>query len=144
MLTKSKYHKEYTKHQIDYGYHYMLIELADANAPVWLCELFKLAWEDFESNKFSYDGATFVKERSEKTLFEVASFIHDWLNALGYVSYAVDDLFLEIMRILNYPKRKLIVRWWLTRLTFLNKLRHKYYLKDYKGNFPYKLLLNQT
>ena len=31
---------------------------------------------DFDAGNFSYDGATFVRERS-KSLFEVAAFIHD-------------------------------------------------------------------
>lgn len=65
----------------------------------WNHPLHKLLFKaiaDFEAGKFSYDGATFVRERS-KSLFEVAAFIHDWCNAMGYVSYAVDREMFDIM-----------------------------------------------
>ena len=53
---------------------------------------------DFEAGKFSYDGATFVKERS-KSLFEVAAFIHDWRNAMGYVGKQIDQEMFDIFQI---------------------------------------------
>lgn len=79
---------------------------------------------DFESGKFSYDGATFVKERS-KSLFEVAAFIHDWRNAMGYVGKKIDKEMFDVMNLLNYPTSLVIWRFAWTRLTFINVWRHK-------------------
>lgn len=110
------------------------------NAPEWLCNLFSRAWRDFEGGKFSYDGATFVRERSEKTIFEVGAFIHDWLNSNGIVSYTADALMLRIMKILNYPKHLIFWRWFWTRFTLLNIIRHQ--IKGtYKGKFPIEIIL---
>ena len=87
----------------------------------------KLLWQaiaDFEAGKFSYDGATFVKERS-LSKFEVGAFIHDWRNSMGYVSYHVDREMLDIMITLNYNLNLIKWRWFLTRFTFLNIIRHR-------------------
>mgnify|MGYP001569721759 CR=1 FL=1 len=94
---------------------------------------------DFEAGKFSYDGATFVRERS-KSLFEVAAFIHDWRNAMGYVSYAVDREMLDVMITLNYELPLIKWRWLLTRLTFLNIIRHRI-MCSYLGANPDDLYL---
>jgi hypothetical protein len=96
---------------------------------------------DFEAGKFSYDGATFVKERSE-SLFEVAAFLHDWRNAMGYVSYQVDREMLDIMIVLDYNLSLIKWRWFLTRFTFVNIIRHKIKC-SYVGSKPndlYKLI----
>ena len=79
---------------------------------------------EYESSKFSYDGATFVRERS-KSLFEVAAFIHDWRNSMGYVSYAIDNEMFDIMITLQYRSELIFSRYILTRLTFINVIRHK-------------------
>ena len=89
---------------------------------------------DFEAGKFSYDGATFVKERS-KSLFEVAAFLHDWRNAMGYVSYQVDREMFDIMIALNYNLNLIKWRWFLTRFTFLNIIRHRV-MCTYVGSKP--------
>lgn len=135
---KDKYYNHYTKEEIRIGYVSMKKELE--TAPEWLCVLFDRVWKDFEDGKFKYDGATGVPERFKKTVFEVASIIHDWLNANGIVSYVADALMLDIMKVLKYSKSMIFQRWVLTRLTFINILRHKYYLKDYKGKYPIELL----
>jgi len=79
---------------------------------------------DYEAGKFSYDGATFVKERT-KSLFEVAAFIHDWRNAMGYVGKEVDNEMFDIMIVLNYDLKDIVLRYFLTRFTFINVIRHK-------------------
>lgn len=117
-------------------------ELWFSDAPLWLVKLFNLALEDFKNNKFNYDGSTFGKERYSNTLFEVASFIHDWLNYLGIVSYQVDTLLLRIMKQLNYSKKQRFARWFKTRFTFINIWRHK--LKGtYRGKFAIELILER-
>jgi hypothetical protein len=96
--------------------------------------LLRRAIQDFEAGKFSYDGATFVKERS-KSLFEVAAFIHDWRNAMGFVSYKVDKEMLDIMILLDYNLSLVNWRYFLTRFTFLNIARHQL-LCTYVGAVP--------
>lgn len=103
------------------------------NAPDWLCNLFSRAWRDFENDKFSYDGATFVRERSNTTLFEVAAFIHDYLNAMGYVGFLVDYLFVEIMEILKYDNELIKERSKLLKYTIINIIRRKL-MSAYKGD----------
>lgn len=103
----------------------------------WNSPIRKLLWKaiaDFEAGKFSYDGATFVKERSS-SLFEVAAFLHDWRNAMGYVSYEVDREMLDIMISLNYNLNLIKWRWFLTRFTFLNIIRHRV-MCTYVGSKP--------
>lgn len=89
---------------------------------------------DFEAGKFSYDGATFVKERS-KSKFEVGAFIHDWRNSMGYVSYHIDREMLDIMIVLGYNFNLIKWRWFLTRFTFVNIIRHKI-MCSYVGSKP--------
>lgn len=86
--------------------------------------LFSDAWEDFNEGKFSYDGATFVRERSKSTIFEVCAFIHDWRNSNGYVGSKIDKEFFDNMIALNYSFDLIIERYYLTRLTFINVIRH--------------------
>jgi hypothetical protein len=88
-------------------------------------------------HKFSYDGATFLKERNPVTIFEVGAFIHDWRNSKGYVGKEIDNEFLCVMIALNYKPKLIIERWLLMRLTFLNVLRHKI-----KGTLKNELPIN--
>lgn len=96
--------------------------LRGINHPIEL--LLRKAIADFEAGKFSYDGATFVKERY-RSIFEVAAFIHDWRNSMGYVSYFIDKEMFDIMITLNYDLNLIKWRWFLTRFTFLNIIRHR-------------------
>ena len=121
---KSRYIYELKHEEWKHGKAFMLQEVAFITWNHPLRNLLFKAISDYESGKFSYDGATFVKERS-KSLFEVAAFIHDWRNAMGYVSYAVDQEMFDIMITLNYNLNLIKWRWFLTRFTFLNIIRHK-------------------
>ena len=95
------------------------------------------AISDFEAGKFSYDGATFVRERS-KSLFEVAAFIHDWRNSMGYVGKKVDQEMFDIMIVLNYDVKDIVLRYFLTKFTFINVIRHKI-MHTFVGNNPNNL-----
>lgn len=133
MIT-SRYIYQIPKEEWEKGKNFMQFELHPYR---WKSPIRSLLWkaiEDFEAGKFSYDGATFVKERSE-SLFEVAAFLHDWRNAMGYVSYQVDREMLDIMIALNYNLNLIKWRWFLTRFTFLNIIRHKI-LCSYVGSKP--------
>lgn len=136
-MEKNRLHKDFTQAELKKGYVFMIMELE--GAPAWLRSLFFRAWVDFQANKFSYDGATFVRERSGYTLFEVAAFLHDWLNGKGIVSYEADRLMFRVMKILGYKKRFIIWRYLWTRLTIVNIWRHK--IKGtYKGKFAIELI----
>ena len=117
------------------------IDLVNALEVEKLKDLFFSAWDDFKAGKFSYDGATFVKERSEFTIFEVAGFIHDWRNCNGYVGLKIDNEMFSIMSYLCYAPHHFKVRARWTFLTWLNWLRHKYYLKDLQAELPTNLLI---
>ena len=106
------------------GKAFMLQEVAYLHPMHYVRVLLQKAIKDFEAGKFSYDGATFVKERS-KSLFEVAAFIHYWRNAMGFVSYKVDREMLDIMILLDYSLSLINWRYFLTRFTFINIARHK-------------------
>lgn len=136
-MTKNRFYIEFTYWEISDGYSYMLSELDILSENHVLRRLFNIVWRDFKDEKFKYDGATFVRERSDETIFELASFIHDWLNSNGYVGKKIDDMFIDIMITLNYPKELIIKRYFLMRMfTWVNVLRHKYILKDYKKELP--------
>lgn len=94
------------------------------NGIEWIEFAFNRAWIDFKKGLFKYDGATFVKENNFK-FWEVASFIHDWLNILGYVGKKVDLYFIKIMIQLNYPENIIFERCKWMQWTWVNKLRHK-------------------
>ena len=133
-MTKSRYIYQISKEEWEAGKEFMFSEIRFIR---WRSEIRLLLWKaiaDFEAGKFSYDGATFVKERSE-SLFEVAAFIHDWRNAMGYVSYQVDREMLDIMITLNYDLNLIKWRWFLTRFTFLNIIRHRV-MCTYVGSKP--------
>lgn len=132
---KSRYYNQFTEDEISIGHWYMLkeLEILNFNHPVML--LFSEAWDDFRNNKFSYDGATFVRERNSETIFEVAAFIHDWRNSNGHVGKSIDKEMFDIMILLNYDFSLIIERYYLTRLTFINKIRH-ILLGTYKTKLP--------
>ena len=138
MIT-SRYIYQVSPEEWEAGKKFMLSELHPYR---WNSPIRKLLWkaiEDYEAGKFSYDGATFVKERS-KSLFEVAAFIHDWRNAMGYVSYEVDREMLDIMIKLDYSIDLIAWRGILTRFTFLNIIRHKI-KRTYVGSKPEDLYI---
>ena len=121
---KSRYIYELRHEEWKHGKAFMLQEVARITCNHLLRSLLFKAIADYESVKFSYDGATFVRERS-KSLFEVAAFIHDWRNSMGYVSYAIDNEMFDIMITLQYRSELIFSRYILTRLTFINVIRHK-------------------
>lgn len=123
-MIKNKYIYQIPANKWQQGKAFMLQEVYGLKHTHPIVVLLHKAIADFEAGKFSYDGATFVKERS-KSLFEVAAFIHDWRNAMGYVSYQVDREMLDIMITLDYNLNLIKWRWFLTRFTFLNIIRHK-------------------
>ena len=138
-MTRSKYIYEISQEEWIEGKNFMLLELQPYR---WKLPIRLLLWKaisDYEAGKFSYDGATFVRERSS-SLFEVAAFIHDWRNSMGYVSYAVDREMLDIMITLNYNLSLIKWRWFYTRFTFLNIVRHKI-LCTYVASKPEDLFL---
>lgn len=126
MIRKSKYFNDFLEAEIQIGHNSMMQEIKSLPIGHAIRDLFASAWIDFQIGKFSYDGATFVKERNPITIFEVAAFIHDWRNFKGYVGKEIDNEFLCIMIALNYKPRLIIERWLFMRLTFLNVLRHKF------------------
>lgn len=133
-MTKSRYIYQISKEEWEEGKKFMHVELHPYrwNSPIR--KLLSQAICHFEAGKFSYDGATFVKERSS-TIFEVAAFLHDWRNSMGYVSYHVDREMLDIMITLNYNLNLIKWRWFLTRFTFLNIIRHRV-MCTYVGSKP--------
>lgn len=138
---RGKYSIDFNETEIQIGHNSMIQELKCLPKVHPIKELFTDAWIDFMLQKFSYDGATFVRERNPKTVFEIAAFIHDWRNLNGYVGKAIDNEFVCIMITLNYNPKLIIQRWLFMRLTFLNVLRHKI-LGTYKKQLPtniYKL-----
>lgn len=124
-MRKSRYVYNFFQHELKEGFAAMELELRNIPVTDVVWQLYKKAKSDFIAGKFSYDGPTFVKARNHNTIFEVAAFIHDWRNSMGYVGYDVDREMLSIMVHLNYPVNLINERWLYTRLTFLNILRHK-------------------
>lgn len=125
MIRKSKYFNDFSEAEIQIGHNSMIQEIKSLPIGHAIRDLFASAWIDFQIGKFSYDGATFVKERNPLTIFEVAAFIHDWRNSNGYVGQKIDKEFLNIMIALNYKHNLIIERWLFMKFTFLNVLRHK-------------------
>lgn len=95
-------------------------------------EAFILAWKSFKKEGWNYDGATFVRENKDK-FWEVAAFIHDWLNQEGYVGKEVDLYFIKIMISLNYSVNIIFERCKWMQWTWLNVFWHKV-KGNYKGN----------
>lgn len=121
---KNRYINQISPEEWQEGKLFMLQEVVHLTHTHPIAILLLKAIADFEAGIFSYDGATFVKERS-KSLFEVAAFIHDWRNSMGYVGKNIDQEMFDIMNLLNYPTPLVIWRFAWTRLTFLNVWRHK-------------------
>jgi hypothetical protein len=90
----------------------------------YLMHVFMEAWQSFKEDGWSYDGATFVREYKNE-FWELAAFIHDWLNANGYVGQKVDDFFISIMIELEYPVSIIRERTQWMLFTFLNVFWHK-------------------
>lgn len=138
MIRKSKYFNDFLEAEIQIGYNSMIQEIKILPLGHSVRELFASAWMDFSIGKFSYDGATFVKERNPITIFEVAAFIHDWRNSKGYVGRIIDREFLSIMIVLNYKPELIIERKLFMLLTPLNIARHRF-LSTYKKGVPSNL-----
>jgi len=135
---KSRYYNQFTEDELRIGYNSMCQEIKVLPLGHAVRELFASAWIDFQIGKFSYDGATFVKERNPITIFEVAAFIHDWRNSKGYVGRKIDREFLCIMIVLNYKPELIIERKLFMLLTPLNIARHRF-LSTYKKGVPSNL-----
>ncbi len=90
----------------------------------WIENALEQAWYSFFKDDWSYDGATFVREHKNE-YWEVAAFIHDWLNSVGYVGKDIDLYFLEIMRQLKYSTRLIFERSKWMQFTFFNVFWHK-------------------
>ena len=138
MIRKSKYFNDFLEAEIQIGHNSMMQELKVLPKVHPIKELFASAWIDFSIGKFSYDGATFVKERNPLSIFEVAAFIHDWRNSKGYVGQKIDREFLCIMIVLNYKPELIKERIFLLVLTPLNVARHRF-LSTYKKGVPINL-----
>ena len=138
-MIKNKYIHGFSVVEWEKGKAFMLKEVYGLHPMHKICVLLRKAIADFEAGKFSYDGATFVKERSI-SVFEVAAFIHDWRNAMGYISKQVDQEMFDVMSVLAYNTNLVIWRFVLTRFTFLNEWRHKL-LCSYVGAIPPNLYI---
>ena len=138
MIRKSKYYKQFSEAELRIGYNSMIQEIKSLPIGHAIRDLFASAWIDFQIGKFSYDGATFVKERNPLTIFEVAAFIHDWRNSNGYVGQKIDREFLCIMIVLNYAPELIKERIFFLVLTPLNIARHRF-LSTYKKGVPSNL-----
>ncbi len=137
-MFKGKYFNEFSESELRIGHNSMIQELKVLPKVHSIRELFASAWIDFSIGKFSYDGATFVKERNPITIFEIAAFIHDWRNSFGYVGRKIDREFLCIMIVLNYKPELIKERIFLLVLTPLNVARHRF-LSTYKKGVPSNL-----
>lgn len=135
---KSRYYNQFTQAELQIGYNSMIQEIKSLPLGHPIRDLFALAWIDFQIKKFSYDGATFVRERNPLTIFEVAAFIHDWRNSNGYVGRKIDREFLCIMIVLNYAPELIKERIFFMVLTPLNIARHRF-LSTIKKDLPNNL-----
>jgi hypothetical protein len=106
--------------------------LHQCNDVDWIKNAFDLAWLDFKDAKFSYDGATFVREH-ENNFWEVAAFIHDWLNSIGHVGKGVDLYFIKIMITLNYGEHIIFERCKWMQWTWINVFKHRYLTNSFKS-----------
>lgn len=124
-MRKNRLYSELTEVEIRVADAVMKAEMVglDFKHPVRLLHL--MAWKDFKADKFRFDGATFSKRRNAATEFEIAALVHDWRNSNGFVSYEVDEEMFSIMIALNYKLNLILQRYFLTRFTFLNIIRHK-------------------
>lgn len=96
----------------------------------WIERALELAWEDYKLSGWIYDGATFVREHNDN-YWEVAAFIHDWMNHIGHVGKDVDLYFINIMISLKYPTRIIFERCKWMQWTLFNVFYHKYIKRDF-------------
>ena len=97
--------------------------LKQCNGVKWIEEAFFSAWDSFKFEGWKYDGATFVQEQNN-SYWEVAAFIHDYLNNIGYVGREVDLYFIDIMKTLNYGSNIIFERCKWMQYTFINYFWH--------------------
>jgi len=126
---KGVYYKDLSPQEQAHAYKVMK---AECSSTQWINDVFVIAWSDYVAGKFKYDGATFVQENKNE-FWEVASFIHDWLNIIGYVGKQVDLYFIDIMIALNYPSNIIFERCKWMQWTWLNVLVHRI-KRNFKGD----------
>lgn len=98
-------------------------EIAHLSMHHVIYRLFEISLSEYKMGLWKYDGPTFSK--APRGFWEIAAWFHDWRNSFGYVGYYMDDEMFDIMIYLNYPLFAIRQRYLLTRLTFLNIIRHK-------------------
>ena len=123
-MRKNRLYSQLSAHEIFVAENFMRDEMRGLDYKHPIRTLFMLAWEMYKADCFKYDGPTFAKRRHQQTDFEIAALVHDWRNSFGYVGKDVDREMFNIMISLNYPKGLIIQRYWLTRFTFINVIRH--------------------
>jgi hypothetical protein len=109
--------------------------LKQCNGLKWIEEAFFSAWDSFKSIGWKYDGATFVREMNN-IFWEVAAFIHDWLNHSGFVGPQVDSYFMKIMIALKYDERIISERNRWMIFTFINYAWHWLRFRNPKNELP--------
>lgn len=97
--------------------------LNQCNGIKWIQDAFYMAFDSFKSEGWKYDGATFVRENNN-SYWEVAAFVHDWLNNIGYVGKKPDLYFIKIMRDLSYSENIIFERCKWMQGTKLNYFWH--------------------
>lgn len=132
---RNRYYDQLTQCEKIEAFKTLMFEIKHLPDDHRLVPLVHLAWDNYVSGKFSYDGATFARNRFKNTPMEAAALIHDWRNSQGFVSYQIDDEMLSIMVELKYPIGLIKERMLLTRLTFLNIIRH-WFLRSLKFTKP--------
>jgi hypothetical protein len=109
--------------------------LSQCQGVKWIEQSFFDAWDSFKSEGWKYDGATFVREMNNQ-FWEVAAFIHDWMNNIGYVGPKVDLYFMRIMIALNYDEKIISERNRWMIFTFINYAWHALRFKSPKNELP--------
>jgi hypothetical protein len=105
------------------------------NGIAWIEKALFKAWESFELKGWNYDGATFVREHKNNYI-EVAAFIHDWLNQIGFVGKKVDLYFIKIMIVLNYGESIIFERCKWMQYTGINYFWHWCRFKKPANDLP--------
>jgi hypothetical protein len=101
----------------------------------WIEQAFFNAWDSYTKDEWNYDGATFVQEQ-DNNYWEVAAFIHDYLNNIGYVGKKVDLYFIKIMIDLNYSENIIFERCKWMQFTFINYAWHYLRGKNPQNKLP--------